>query len=97
MRVRAGLPKFTFHGQRHEAASLMIEAGEDILVVSRILGYSSIDITGDIYGYLFESKGRRAADSAAALVPPRKAVAHTLHTQAVEPEATKAPASAKSA
>ncbi len=96
LRVQAGLPKMTFHGQRHEAASLMIEAGEDILIVSRVLGHSSVGITGDIYAHMIGSATRRAVDNAAALVPTRGA-AHTMHTQGEESGNEKAPVPATSA
>lgn len=82
LRLRAGLPKMTFHGQRHEHASLMIAAEVDIAVVSKRLGHSSISVTSDIYGHLIGSASRNAAENAAALVPARKARAHTVHTQA---------------
>lgn len=81
LRVDANLPKLTFHGSRHEHASLMIAAGTDIAVVSKRLGHSSISITSDIYGHLIGSASRNAAENAAALVPPKTAPAHTLHTQ----------------
>lgn len=82
LRVKAGLPKLTFKGQRHEHASLMIAAEVDIAVVSKRLGHSSISITSDIYGHLIGSASRNAAENAAALVPAKKAGAHTLHSQA---------------
>jgi integrase len=71
LRVKAGLPKVTFHGQRHEAIALMIAGGADLLTVSRIAGHSSVGITGDIYGHVFEAGKMRAAEGAAALLPPR--------------------------
>lgn len=82
LRVKAGLPKLTFHGQRHEHASLMLAAEVDIAVVSKRLGHSSISVTSDIYGHLIGSASRNAAENAAALVPSKKVSAHTLHTQA---------------
>ncbi|QOI63652.1 site-specific integrase [Arthrobacter sp. TES] len=81
LRTKAGLPKLTFKGQRHEHASLMIAADVDIAVVSKRLGHSSISITSDIYGHLIGSASRKAAENAAALVPARKGAALTLHTQ----------------
>ena len=71
LRVKAGLPKVTFHGQRHEAFALMIAGGADLLTVSRIAGHSSVGITGDIYGHVFEAGKLRAAEGAAALLPTR--------------------------
>ena len=49
---RAGLRKIRFHDLRHCYASLLIDAGEPLLVVSRLLGHSSIKITADTYGHL---------------------------------------------
>ncbi|NKR11220.1 MULTISPECIES: tyrosine-type recombinase/integrase [Paenarthrobacter] len=85
LRTKAGLPKLTFKGQRHEHASLMIAADVDIAVVSKRLGHSSISITSDIYGHLIGSASRKAAENAAALVPARKGDALTLHTQPAVP------------
>lgn len=84
LRIKAGLPNMTFHGQRHENASLMIAAGADISVVAKRLGHSSVSITSDIYSHLIGSASRQAAENAALLVPARKAGAHTLHTQEAE-------------
>jgi integrase len=80
IREHTGLPKMTFHGQRHESASLLLAAGTDIALVSKILGHSSIAITSDTYSHLIGSAAANAAQAAAALVP-RRADAHTLHTQ----------------
>lgn len=80
LRVKAGLPKLTFHGQRHEYASLMIAAEVDIAVVSKRLGHSSISITSDIYGHLIGSASRNAAEKAAAFVPEKRPVhTHCTH------------------
>jgi integrase len=46
---RLGLPQRRFHDLRHTFATLAIEAGEDIAVVSRALGHSSVATTADIY------------------------------------------------
>ena len=49
---RAGLPRMRFHDLRHCYASLLIDAGEPLMVVSPLLGHSSIKITADTYGHL---------------------------------------------
>ena len=67
----AGLPPARLHDLRHAAASLMIQAGVPIVLVSKRLGHSSISITSDVYGHLLQSAGREAAERAAALVPRR--------------------------
>ena len=97
IRVQADLPKLTFHGQRHEFASLMIASGADISMVAKMLGHSSMTITGDLYTHLIGSRARQASENAAALLPPRKAAAHTLHTHEEVSEMKEAPELASSA
>ena len=46
---RAGLPRTRFHETRHSAATLMLEDGASLEQISKILGHSSIAVTGDIY------------------------------------------------
>jgi integrase len=70
------LPELTFHGLRHTAASLMLAAGADIAVVSKLMGHASISITADVYAHLVAAVGQNAVDGAANLV-----AAHTLLTQ----------------
>lgn len=81
LRLKAGLPKMTFHGQRHEATSLELEAGVPLAVVSKRRGHSSVQITADRYGHLIGSASREAAEQTIAIVP--RAGAHTVHTQEV--------------
>jgi integrase len=50
-----GKPKFGFHALRHAAASLFIEQGWPAKKVQSILGHSSITMTMDVHGHLFES------------------------------------------
>ena len=50
-----GKPKFSFHSLRHAAASLFIEQGWSAKKIQSILGHSTISITMDVYGHLFES------------------------------------------
>jgi integrase len=83
LRVQAGLPKMTFHGQRHQQASLQLAAGTPLAVVSKRLGHSSVAVTADIYSHLLRSTEHDAANAAAALVPARSDIrAHTMHAQA---------------
>ena len=44
-----GVPRRRFHATRHTAATLMLESGASINQISKVLGHSSIAITGDIY------------------------------------------------
>jgi integrase len=50
-----GKPKFSFHSLRHAAASLFIEQGWSAKKIQSILGHSTISMTMDVYGHLFES------------------------------------------
>lgn len=49
MAEEAGLPPIKFHAARHTAASLALEAGVDVRVVSEQLGHSSTVITQNTY------------------------------------------------
>ena len=51
------------HGLRHFAATLLLDEKVPMLVVSRILGHSSVAITADIYGHVLEDTAREAMES----------------------------------
>ncbi|MEU1586063.1 site-specific integrase [Micromonospora sp. NPDC005710] len=70
---RHGMPDVPLHHLRHESASLQIEAGVDIAVISKRLRHSKISLTSDTYGHLIGSVGKTAAEAAAAVVPRRQA------------------------
>ena len=57
----SGLPKIRFHDLRHTAASLMLNHGIPVLIVSKRLGHSKPSITLDVYGHLIPSKQEEAA------------------------------------
>ena len=56
-----GKAKFGIHALRHAAASLMIEQNWNPKKIQTILGHSSISMTMDVYGHLFENSGEDAA------------------------------------
>ena len=60
----AGLPVIKLHEGRHSAATLALEAGIDIKIVSARLGHSTTAITSDLYTHV----RRAVADDAAAKV-----------------------------
>ena len=60
--ARLGLPRQRFHDLRHAFATLLIEAGEDLGVVSRILGHADFATTADVYAHLTPAMLDRAAD-----------------------------------
>ena len=77
------LPQLSFHGLRHCWVSLMLAAGNDLSIVSKLAGHSSVSITADIYAHMLEGVGQQAVNGAAALIPRRVAQpsALTLHSQ----------------
>jgi integrase len=60
---KAGLPVVSPHTLRHSAATMMLEAGIPIHVVSRQLGHSNINITVDIYGHVSDTGAREAMET----------------------------------
>lgn len=50
--AEAGLPVIKFHAARHTAATLALEAGVDIKIVSGELGHSTTRITQDLYQHV---------------------------------------------
>jgi integrase len=64
----AGLPAIRFHDLRHSAASILLAAGVPAQNVADLLGHSSIRVTLDIYGHIFDvSRHAVAATMDAAL------------------------------
>jgi len=53
------------HGLRHTYATLALEAGVPIEVVSKRLGHASIAITADLYQHVTKSVDRNAAEAVA--------------------------------
>lgn len=67
---KVGLPIIRFHDLRHTAASLMLNHGIPVLVVSRILGHAKPSITLDVYGHLIPSMQIEAAQKIDELIMP---------------------------
>jgi integrase len=66
----SGLPKIRFHDLRHTAASLMLNYGIPVLIVSRRLGHAKASITLDVYGHLVPGKQEEAATLMDELMTP---------------------------
>lgn len=64
----AGLPPIRLHDLRHTAASLALEAGADLKVVSDQLGHSSIVLTADTYISVLPPLAVKAAEATAKLI-----------------------------
>lgn len=58
---RAGLPSQPFHNSRHAYATLLLEDGEELGVISRTLGHSQIATTADVYAHLTPAMLERTA------------------------------------
>lgn len=63
-RVRAGLPEVRMHDLRHSFASNLVNAGQSIYVVSKLLGHSQIKTTAR-YSHLSDATLMSAVDAAA--------------------------------
>jgi len=59
---RIGLPRQRVHDTRHLTATLLLESGEELGVVSKILGHSNIETTADVYAHLTPAMSQRVAD-----------------------------------
>jgi len=59
---RAGLPHQRFHDLRHAAATVLIEQGVDLSIVSRMLGHADLSTTADVYAHLTNRMLQTAAD-----------------------------------
>ena len=60
--ARAGLRRQRFHDLRHACATLLLEQGEELGVVSKILGHSNVATTADVYAHLTPAMAQRAAE-----------------------------------
>ncbi len=67
---KAGVKDIRFHDLRHTAASLMLNNGVPVIVVSKILGHSKTSTTLDIYGHLIPVMQEQAARVMDEIVTP---------------------------
>ena len=72
---RAGLPRQQFHDLRHAYATLLLEDGEELGVISRTLGHSQIATTADVYAHLTPAMLERTAARMDGVLTRRKRVA----------------------
>jgi integrase len=57
---RAGVPDITFHDLRRHVGTVLINAGERLEVVSRLLGHSNVAVTQRSYAHITTETARRA-------------------------------------
>jgi integrase len=58
-----GMPEITFHALRHTHASALIDAGVDIVTISKRLGHKKPDVTLRVYSHLFRNDDSKAAEA----------------------------------
>jgi integrase len=68
--ARIGMPDITFHALRHSHASQLIDAGVDIVTISKRLGHAKPDITLRTYAHLFRKDDGKAAAAINAAFKP---------------------------
>jgi integrase len=61
--IRAGVGRRRFHASRHTAATLMLNNGVPLEVVSATLGHAGLAITADVYAKVRSDLQRTAADA----------------------------------
>jgi len=66
------LPEMRFHDLRHTAASLILNNGVPVIVVSKMLGHAKASTTLDEYDHLFKEMQGEAAQVMDKLVTPIK-------------------------
>lgn len=62
--LRAGLPRIPWYNLRHSYATILLDAGVPLHVVSGLMGHASVKITADIYG----ARAKRNTDVAAGYI-----------------------------
>jgi integrase len=70
--AKSGVKEVRFHSLRHSAASLLLNYGVPVLVVSKILGHSKVSTTLDYYGHLIplmQEEAARIMDEIATPIP----------------------------
>ena len=84
----ADLPPIRLHDLRHTAASLALQAGVPLKVVSEQLGHSSLAFTADTYTSVLPAVAEAAAEAVAGVVPraPRGAAVSTPLTSEPDQE-----------
>jgi integrase len=58
---KIGAPDVTFHNLRHTHASMLIDAGVDVVTISKRLGHSSPTVTLEVYAHRFQQSDSKAA------------------------------------
>ena len=68
--ARISKPGITVRSLRHFHASVALQTGQNIVVVSKRLGHSNVSITSDIYAHSLPGWQREAAEAFADAMKP---------------------------
>lgn len=68
---KVGLPRVRFHDIRHTFATIALEAGVPLKVVSEMLGHERISTTADVYQHVSQSVEGKFANLVADLIRPK--------------------------
>lgn len=69
--ARLGLPRQRFHDLRHAFATLQLEDGEELAVISRMLGHANFSTTANVYAHVTPTSLQRSADRMDAILARR--------------------------
>jgi integrase len=64
----AGVRRIKFHGLRHTCATLLLQAGQPVHVVSERLGHSKVSMTMEVYAHVLPDMQQNAAAKLGALL-----------------------------
>jgi integrase len=64
----AKVKRITFHGMRHTCATLLLQAGEPVHVVSKRLGHARVEITLNTYAHVLPDMQQQAAATMGAIL-----------------------------
>jgi integrase len=68
VKAAEGVKRITFHGMRHTCATLLLQAGEPVHVVSKRLGHARVEITLNTYAHVLPDMQKQAAATMGALL-----------------------------
>lgn len=71
---RAGLPRQRLHDLRHACATLLLEDGEELDAISRLLGHPDFSTTANLYAHVTPATLQRSADRMDGILRPRRAM-----------------------
>nr|MBA2374468.1 tyrosine-type recombinase/integrase [Chloroflexota bacterium] len=59
---------------RHACATLLLEDGEELGVISRLLGHADFSTTANVYAHVTPATLQRSADRMDGILRPRRAI-----------------------